>query len=124
MPIVALETIGSNGFHYSLLLNQNGASDFIKVLPSNVEVVKDPIEGIPLARFTKFSSKASGSLGASVPSAGVVKMASERSGAVIPVSVPDEVSMHAAVSFASKYLKLRNGDVVKPEQTTIRRLSN
>lgn len=55
-----------------------------------------------LAHFTELSSRASGSLGASEPSVGVVKMALERPGGVKTVSVPDELSMEALTLFASK----------------------
>ena len=55
-----------------------------------------------MAHFTEFSSKASSSLGASEPSAGVLKMALERPEGVKTVSVPDELSMEALVPFASK----------------------
>jgi len=52
-----------------------------------------------LAKFNGFSSKASGSLGASQPATEVVKMALVRKGGVRCVSVPDELSMQAAGSF-------------------------
>lgn len=66
------------------------------------DVIRVEQEGIPLARFQRFWSKASTSLGASQPSAGVVKMALERKGGVKTVTVQDEVSMHAAVQFAGE----------------------
>ena len=100
MPIVALETEGSNCFHYSTLLNGQRASQFSQNLPPYVEAVEDKEENIKLAQFSAFSSLASGSLGASRPVAKVVKMALERPGGVKCVTVPDELSMHAAVSLA------------------------
>jgi len=96
VPIVALETIGSNCFFYSVSLN-NGSIN--PILPSGVDIVHDEAHGVRLAHFNKFSSKASDSLGASQPSAKVVKMALERQGGVECVSVPDELSMQSLVSF-------------------------
>lgn len=102
VPIIALETAGSNCFHYSTLLNQESHSEFSRVLPEYVKEVEGTQESIKLAHFNAFSSLASGSLGASQPAERVVKMALERSGGVKCVTVPDELSMHAAVSFARK----------------------
>ncbi|KAJ7905260.1 tryptophan synthase beta subunit-like PLP-dependent enzyme [Mycena olivaceomarginata] len=93
VPIVALETIGSNCFYHSMALNRQGGA---VVLP----------EGVTAAHFSAFSSKASGSLGASLPAAGVVKRALERAGRVICVSVPDELSMQAASLFADDHKML------------------
>jgi L-serine/L-threonine ammonia-lyase len=70
------------------------------VLPEGVTAVHDEVHDVKLAHFSAFSSKASGSLGASLPAAGVVKRALERAGRVICVSVPDELSMQAASLFA------------------------
>jgi L-serine/L-threonine ammonia-lyase len=97
VPIVALETIGSNCFYYSMALNRQGDT---VVLPEGVTVIHDEVNDVKLAHFSSFSSRASGSLGASQPAAGVVKKALDRVGPVICVSVPDELSMQAAYSFA------------------------
>ena len=67
-----------------------------------VHAVHDVENGVTLAHFDTFTSKASGSLGASQPSARVVKMALERDGGVKCVSVPDELSMQTLVSFAGR----------------------
>ncbi|KAJ7470532.1 tryptophan synthase beta subunit-like PLP-dependent enzyme [Mycena latifolia] len=96
VPIVALDTIGSNSFYHSMALNRKGGN---VSLPEGVTVVHDALNGVQLAHFSSFSSKASGSLGASQPAAGVVKMALERPGGVICVSVPDELSMQAGLGF-------------------------
>lgn len=69
-------------------------------LPAGVNVVEDEETGVKLAHFNGFTSKASGSLGASQPAARVVKMALERKGGVKCVTVPDELSMQALLSFA------------------------
>ncbi|KAG6878102.1 hypothetical protein C0992_008590 [Termitomyces sp. T32_za158] len=96
VPIVALETIGSDCFFHSISLNTHTSHP----LPPNVVPVHVPEHTLTLAHFTSFSSKASGSLGASQPSARVVKSALSRPGKVICASVPDELSMHALAMFA------------------------
>ncbi|KAJ7109150.1 tryptophan synthase beta subunit-like PLP-dependent enzyme [Mycena epipterygia] len=100
VPIVALETIGSDSFYHSMALNRRGVD---VALPDGVTVVHDDANNVQLAHFSSFSSKASGSLGASSPAARVVKMALERAGGVLCVSVPDELSMQAAYSFADDH---------------------
>jgi len=99
VSIVALETLGSNCFHHSILLNGERFSSRDESLPPGVDVVFDETNAVKLARFNTFTSKASGSLGAAQPAARVVKMALERQGRVICVSVPDELSMQTLVSF-------------------------
>lgn len=71
-----------------------------KKLPTGVDLVEDEDTGLKLAHFNGFTSKASGSLGASQPAARVVKMALERKGGVKCVTVPDELSMQALGLFA------------------------
>ena len=99
VPIVALETIGSNCFYHSILLNGRRFNNNDESLPPGVEVVFDETNAVRLAHFNTFTSKASGSLGAAQPAAQVVKMALERQGRVTCVSVPDELSMQTLVSF-------------------------
>ncbi|KAJ7172729.1 tryptophan synthase beta subunit-like PLP-dependent enzyme [Mycena filopes] len=101
VPIIALETVGSNCFYYSMALNRQ-AEDTV-ALPAGVTVVRDEGNDVKLAHFSSFSSEASGSLGASQPAAGVVRKALDRAGPVICVSVPDELSMQAAYSFADDH---------------------
>ncbi|KAG6909173.1 hypothetical protein DXG01_001800 [Tephrocybe rancida] len=104
VPIIALETIGSNCFFHSIALNGSGYNSSItKILPPNVEAVYDAENDVTLAHFNKFTSKASGSLGASEPSVKVLKMALERAGGVRCASVPDEMSMQALTSFADDH---------------------
>ncbi|KAF7322786.1 PALP domain-containing protein [Mycena chlorophos] len=100
VQIVALETIGSDCFYHSMALNR-GASP--TSLPDGVTVLRDEVNNVALARFSTFSSKASGSLGASSPAAGVVKMALDRAGPVTCVTLPDELSMQAASAFADDH---------------------
>ncbi|KAF8162968.1 tryptophan synthase beta subunit-like PLP-dependent enzyme [Crassisporium funariophilum] len=103
VPIVALETIGSDCFYHSISLNHGRFNSAEKSLPPGVNLVHDDIHSVSLAHFTGFSSKASGSLGASEPSAAVVKMALERRGGIKTVSVPDELSMEALALFANDH---------------------
>jgi L-serine/L-threonine ammonia-lyase len=102
VPIVTLETNGSDCFYESMALNNGRFNSVKKNLPRGVNLVYNDQYSLYLAHFTEFSSRASGSLGASEPSVGVVKMALERPGGVKTVSVPDELSMEALTSFASK----------------------
>ena len=67
--------------------------------PKGISEEKDEKHGIAIAHLDKIESLAS-SLGASSPSAGVVKMALEREGRSICVTVQDELSMQATRSFA------------------------
>ena len=84
-------------------LNNGSFSDVNPLLPAGVEIVYDRENDVKLAHFNGFSSKASGSLGASRPSARVVKMALARQGGVECVSMPDELSMQSLVSFLGEF---------------------
>ncbi|KAJ8515516.1 hypothetical protein ONZ45_g7063 [Pleurotus djamor] len=95
VPIIAMETIGSDCFYHTIQLQRNPAH----VLPPNVVEIEDQEHGLKLAFFNKFSSRASGSLGASSPAPGVVKMAMERPGGIKCVGIPDELAMKAGLLF-------------------------
>lgn len=101
---MALETTGSDCFYHSMSLNGAGFNSERKDLPIGVDLVYNDEQKVCLAHFNGFSSKASGSLGASEPSAGVVRMSLERTGGVKTVSVPDELSMDTLARFASESL--------------------
>jgi len=77
-------------------MSLNSTKDEI-LFPEDADVFHDRENDVKLARFNRFSSKASGSLGASQPSAKVVKMALERQGDVKCVSVPDELNINLNV---------------------------
>ncbi|KAJ4488202.1 tryptophan synthase beta subunit-like PLP-dependent enzyme [Lentinula aciculospora] len=106
VPIVALETMGSNCFHHSILLNSSGSSEFATKLPPYVVKVHDEGSQLDLAHFNSFHSKASGSLGASQPATGTLRMALERRGGIRCVTIPDELSMQSAVAFANDHKAL------------------
>ncbi|KIM48876.1 hypothetical protein M413DRAFT_438048 [Hebeloma cylindrosporum] len=103
VPIVALETIGSDCFYQSMSLNNGRFNSGEKVLASGVNLVYNEEHSVHLAHLTSFSSRAAGSLGASEPAAGVVKLALERVGGVKVTSLPDELSMQALASFANDH---------------------
>ncbi|KAF9266290.1 tryptophan synthase beta subunit-like PLP-dependent enzyme [Marasmius fiardii PR-910] len=103
VPVVALETIGSNCFHHTVLMNSSSSSPFASDLPPSVSKVHDDIHNLELAHFHGFTSKASGSLGASRPAAEVVQMALQREGGIHCVSVQDELSIQASVRFAEDH---------------------
>ncbi|KAJ3515560.1 hypothetical protein NLJ89_g1676 [Agrocybe chaxingu] len=103
VQLVALETMGSDCFFWSLSLNGDRFNSVEKTLPSGVNLVRNEEHDLDLAHFTTFSSRASGSLGASEPAARVVQMALERPGGVTTTTVPDELSMDALVSFANDH---------------------
>ncbi|PPR04962.1 hypothetical protein CVT24_010420 [Panaeolus cyanescens] len=103
VPLIALETIGSDCFYHSMSLNKGRFNSSEKKLPLGVNLVHNKEHDVYLAHFTGFTSRASGSLGASEPAAGVVRMALERPGGVKCVSVPDELSMEALASFTDDH---------------------
>ncbi|KAF8999071.1 tryptophan synthase beta subunit-like PLP-dependent enzyme [Cyathus striatus] len=102
VPVVALETIGSDCFYHSISLNGERFNASNKTLPPEMDLVHDIAHDVFLAHLQGFSSRASGSLGASSPAAGVVRMALERDGIVKSLSVPDELSMEALGFFAGR----------------------
>jgi len=102
VPVIALETNGSNCFYYSMSINRDkssAASD----LPDGIDIIHDAENDVMLAYLNHLTSRASGSLGASSPAPAVVKMALQRVGGVRCVSVPDELSMQTAECFADEH---------------------
>lgn len=106
VPIVTLETIGSDCFYQSITMNGSGFNKDAKSLPSGVELVHNSEYKVDMAHFNGFSSRASGSLGASQPSAAVLRMALERTGGVRSYTVPDELSMESLIKFADDHKML------------------
>lgn len=99
VPIVVLETHGSNCLTHSISLNR-GANKNIQELQAEVVVeLYDPEYDVRYAHLKQLTSRAS-SLGASSPAPGVVRMALDRAGGVKCVNVSDELSMMAALRFA------------------------
>ncbi|KAH9057147.1 tryptophan synthase beta subunit-like PLP-dependent enzyme [Lactarius deliciosus] len=96
VPVVALETHGSACFYHSVAANRTPADD----APTGVTLRTDDTHGVRVAHVTELKSKAT-SLGASEPSAGVVRAALDRAGGIKCVTVPDEVTMQLAGAFAA-----------------------
>ena len=103
VPVVALETIGSNSFHHTMVLNKYPTSNFPIPAVNKSENIHDEHSDVHLVAFHAFDSKASGSLGASTPAPGVVSMALHRSGPLTNVSIPDSLAMQTALNFASEF---------------------
>ena len=97
VPVVALETHGSACFYHSVAANRKPTDD----APAGVSLRTDDTHGVRVAHVAELKSKAT-SLGASEPSAGVVRAALDRAGGVKCVTVPDEVTMQLAGAFAGE----------------------
>jgi len=98
VPIVALETHGSNCFFEAMVANKRPDA----AVPDNIMRRTDEKHNVKIARLHKLTSKAT-SLGASEASAAVVRMALDRSGGVQSATVPDEMSMQVVKSFADEH---------------------
>jgi len=102
VPIVTLETHGTNCFYQTMLQNSN------KPMPPDFEgweyITSKEHPELVLANVasTLHLSKAS-CLAASTPSSGAVKLALERQGIVRCLSIPDEMSMDACCKFADDH---------------------
>lgn len=100
VPLVTLETHGSACFYHSMAMNNK--RDWNYAAPAGISEEHDEGYGVALAHLSKIESSAS-SLGASSPAPGIVKMALEREGRVVCVTVPDALSMQATCSFAEDH---------------------
>ncbi|KAF6764897.1 tryptophan synthase beta subunit-like PLP-dependent enzyme [Ephemerocybe angulata] len=101
VPIVAIETIGSDCFYHSMSLNKDRFNATERKLPPGVDLVHDEANDVYLAHFNSFSSKAFGSLGASEPAPAIVRMALDWPGGVKCITVPDGISMETLALFAN-----------------------
>lgn len=95
VPIVTVETSGANCFYSSIALNEDWAGSF--GVTDEVDIMIE--DGVKIAHLKKLTSKAT-SLAATSPSPGVVKMALTWGGSVRCLSIPDEITMNTACSFA------------------------
>ncbi|KAF8270353.1 tryptophan synthase beta subunit-like PLP-dependent enzyme [Lactarius quietus] len=98
VPVVALETHGSACFYHSVAANRAPTNDG----PAGVTLRMDNTHDVRVAHVAELKSKAT-SLGASEPSAGVVRAALDRAGGVKCVTVSDEVTMQLAGAFADDH---------------------
>ena len=99
VPIVTVETFGANCFYSSIALNNGWTGSF--GVPDEVDIETE--DGVKIVHLKKLTSRAT-SLAATSPSPGVVKMALARGGGVRCLSVPDEITMSAACSFAGNVI--------------------
>ena len=105
MPVVALETTGSNCFYQSLALNP-GAFPSVSEPADGVRTEQCADHGVVVAHLPKLTSRAT-SLGASSPAAGSIRMALDRKGGIKSVCVEDEFAMKAGLLFAGRLLLAR-----------------
>ncbi|KAG2134491.1 tryptophan synthase beta subunit-like PLP-dependent enzyme [Suillus clintonianus] len=112
VPIVALETAGSNCFYNAIAVNTRNFTSKVPGIPSAevedsapyaVEVVDEHNIAIPHMKSLK--SRAA-SLGASSAAPGVVRMAVDRAGGITCASIQDEMAMHTARLFADDHKML------------------
>lgn len=107
VPVVALETHGSNCFYHAGSLNTQGFSSKIPSLPTNippeapytVQINEEYQVAVPYMHA--LTSRAA-SLGATSPAPGVVRMALNHAGGVKRLCIPDELAMFAARGFAGE----------------------
>lgn len=109
VPIVALETTGSNCFYNAIAINTRNFTSKVPIMPSTevedsspytVEIVEELHVAIPHMKALK--SRAA-SLGASSPAPGVVRMAVDRAGGIKCACIPDEMAMHTARLFGNDH---------------------
>lgn len=99
--IVALESQGAESFYHSVLSTESPSH----TLPAGVTSAVSSQHGVTVATLSAVTTLAT-SLAASSSASGVVKMAVDRRangrGGPTCVTVPDELSMSAALEFAGK----------------------
>lgn len=112
VPVVALETTGSNCFYNAIAINTRNFTSKVPVVPSaevedsspyTIEIVEEHNIAIPHMKALK--SRAA-SLGASSPAPGVVRIALDRAGGIKCACVPDEMAMHTARLFGDDHKML------------------
>ncbi|KAG9318393.1 tryptophan synthase beta subunit-like PLP-dependent enzyme [Chiua virens] len=107
VPVVSLETHGSNCFYHAISLNTQGFGSKTSSLPSSippeapytVQISEEYQVAIPYMRT--LTSRAA-SLGATSPAPGVVRMALDHAGEVKCVCISDEFAMSTARAFAGE----------------------
>ncbi|EIW60594.1 tryptophan synthase beta subunit-like PLP-dependent enzyme [Trametes versicolor FP-101664 SS1] len=107
VPLVGVETHGSNCFYQSLSLNDGPfvGEAASRAISEGTKAEKNVEHGVSVAHLSSLPSKAT-SLGASSPSGAVVKKMLERKGGVRSVCIPDEMAMQAALNFAEDHKTL------------------
>ncbi|KAG1719277.1 tryptophan synthase beta subunit-like PLP-dependent enzyme [Suillus lakei] len=112
VPVVALETTGSNCFYNAIAINTRNFTSKVPIIPSTevensspytVEIVEEHNVAIPHMKALK--SRAT-SLGASSPAPEVVRMAVDRAGGIKCACIPDEMAMHTGRLFGDDHKML------------------
>ncbi|RPD65899.1 tryptophan synthase beta subunit-like PLP-dependent enzyme [Lentinus tigrinus ALCF2SS1-7] len=107
VPLVTVETHGSNCFYQSLSLNEGPFAGNVesRKVPEGTTAEYDKEHNVTVAHIAKLTSRAT-SLGATSASAGAVKMALQRTGGVKSVCVSDELTMQTCLSFTDDHKTL------------------
>ncbi|CDO70689.1 hypothetical protein BN946_scf184798.g4 [Trametes cinnabarina] len=107
VPLVTVETHGSNCFYQSLSLNDGPFAGEVssRSVPEGTRPERCEEYKVTIAHLATLRSKAT-SLGASSPSAAAVRKALERKGGVRSVCISDEMAMQAALNFAEDHKTL------------------
>ncbi|KAG8908006.1 hypothetical protein FRB99_001173 [Tulasnella sp. 403] len=101
VPIIAMETVGSNCFYQSFLANSSRVVD-PSARGNESTVVDDNAHQVKVAHLSQLTSKAY-CLGATSPSAGVLRLAVDRQGPVTCVCTTDITSMRTLVDFLDEH---------------------
>ncbi|KAF8448051.1 tryptophan synthase beta subunit-like PLP-dependent enzyme [Boletus edulis BED1] len=108
VPIIALETHGSNCFYHACSLNTEGFSSKNPSFPTNIPLdtpytVRINEEHQVAVPYMHALTSRAASLGATSPAPGVVRMALNHAGGIKCVSIPDELAMFTARGFADEH---------------------
>ena len=102
VPLIAMETHGSSCFYQSLAVNPGPFGATPQPPAAGVGLLHSAKAHVKYVSIPKITSRA-GSLGASWPSPGAVKMALTRQGGVKSVCVSDEMAMNTSILFAGAW---------------------
>ncbi|KAI0670605.1 tryptophan synthase beta subunit-like PLP-dependent enzyme [Trametes maxima] len=107
VPLVAVETHGSNCFYQALSLNEGPFSGDVssRQVFEGTRAERCHAHDVTVAHLSTLRSKAT-SLGASSASAAIVKKALNRKGGVRSICIPDEMAMQATLRFAEDHKTL------------------
>ncbi len=110
VPLVAVETHGSNCFYQSLSLNDGPFAGDVSSRPVSEGTTpeRNAEHGVSVAHLASLTSKAT-SLGASSPAADIVKKALERKGGVKSICITDEMAMQGTLNFAGTHFRRAQG---------------
>ncbi|KAH7889803.1 tryptophan synthase beta subunit-like PLP-dependent enzyme [Phlebopus sp. FC_14] len=108
VPIVALETHGSNCFYHANALNTQEFTSKIPSLPTSVPpdapyTVDTNNEYQVAVPYMRALTSRAASLGATYAAPGVVRLALDHRGGVNCVCIPDDLAMYGALAFANDH---------------------